>query len=168
MTRRFRAEFEKLWGQTSSRISAYMFCACGNRTDTDDLVQECYLRALRGWEQFNCRGSRQAWLFAIARRTRVDWHRKNRKRKAVVGLDNVDEPSDGLKKPNTDQIETIWEAVKNLDEEQSEVIHLRFAAGLSYVEIAQALGIAVGTVRSRLHRALKTIRRQIEEQNNEA
>ncbi len=161
MTSGFEAEFEELWGHTSGRISAYMFCACGNRADTDDLVQECYLRALRGWGQFDGRGSRQAWLFAIARRTRADWFRQERRKGLVVGLDSVSEFSDGLKESSTDQIETVWQAVNNLDDEQSEVVHLRFAAELSYVEIAGALGIAVGTVRSRLHRALKTIRRQI-------
>jgi len=163
MTSGFEAKFEELWGHTSGRISAYMFCACGNRADTDDLAQECYLRALRGWGQFDGRGSRQAWLFAIARRTRADWFRLKQRERAVVDLDNVSEPCGGLKKPNTDRIETVWQAVNNLDDEQSEVIHLRFAAGLSYIEIAGALGIAVGTVRSRLHRALKTIRRQIGE-----
>lgn len=161
MTSGLEAEFEKLWGNTSGRIGAYMFCACGNRPDTDDLVQECYLRALRGWGQFDGRGSRQAWLFAIARTTRADWFRLKRRERVVADLNDVSEPYDGLKKPNTDRIETVWQAVNNLDDEQSEVIHLRFAAGLSYAEIAGALGIAVGTVRSRLHRALKTIRRQI-------
>jgi RNA polymerase sigma-70 factor (ECF subfamily) len=157
----FEAEFEELWGHTSGKISAYMFCACGNRADTDDLVQECYLRALRGWGQFDGRGNRQAWLFAIARRTRADWFRQKQREHVVADLNDVSEPSDGLKKPNTDRIDAVWQAVNNLGDEQSEVVHLRFAAGLSYIEIAGALGIAVGTVRSRLHRALRTIRQQI-------
>jgi len=157
----FEGEFEELWGHTSGKISAYMFCACGNRADTDDLVQECYLRALRGWGQFDGRGSRQAWLFAIAKRTRADWFRRKQRERVVADLNDVSGPSDGLKTPNTDRIETVWQAVNNLDDEQSEVVHLRFAAELSYVEIAGALGIAVGTVRSRLHRALRTIRQQI-------
>jgi RNA polymerase sigma-70 factor (ECF subfamily) len=161
MTSGFEAEFKELWGHTSSKIGAYMFCACGNRTDMDDLVQECYLRALRRWGQFDGRGSRQAWLFAIARRTRADWFRRKQRERVVAGLNDVSEASDGLKNPNTDRIETVWQAVNNLDDEQSEVVHLRFAAGLSYIEIAGALGIAVGTVRSRLHRALRTVRQQI-------
>ena len=161
MTSGFEAEFKELWGHTSSKIGAYMFCACGNRADTDDLVQECYLRALRRWGQFDGRGSRQAWLFAIARRTRADWFRQRQRERVMADLNDVSEASDGLKKSNSDRIETVWQAVKNLDDEQSEVVHLRFAAGLSYVEIAGALGIAVGTVRSRLHRALRTVRQQI-------
>ena len=161
MTSGFEAEFEKLWGHTSGKIGAYMFCACGNRADTDDLVQECYLRALRGWGQFDGRGSRQAWLFAIARRTRADWFRQKQRERVAADLNNVSESCDGLRKSSADQIETVWQAVNNLGDEQSEVIHLRFAAGLSYVEIAGALGVAVGTVRSRLHRALRTIRQQI-------
>ena len=161
MTSGFEAEFKELWGHTSSKIGAYMFCACGNQADTDDLVQECYLRALRGWGQFDGRGSRQAWVFAIARRTRADWFRQKQRERVAADLNNVNGPCDGLKKSDADRVETVWEVVKNLHDEQSEVVHLRFAAGLSYVEIAGALGIAVGTVRSRLHRALRTIRQQI-------
>lgn len=161
MTSGFEAEFEELWGHTLGKIGAYMFCACGNRADTDDLVQECYLRALRGWGQFDGRGSRQAWLFAIAKRTRTDWFRQKQRERVVADSNDVSEPGDGPKKLNSDRIETVWQAVKKLGDEQSEVVHLRFAAGLSYIEIAGALGIAVGTVRSRLHRALRTIRQQI-------
>ncbi|NLT76940.1 MAG: hypothetical protein GXX98_10490, partial [Planctomycetes bacterium] len=47
-----------------------------------------------------------------------------------------------------------------------EIVHLRFAADLSYDQIAQMLGVPVGTVRSRLHRALKAIREQLEEHEN--
>ena len=167
MTSGFRAEFEKFWADTAGKVRAYMFCACASWTDTDDLVQDCYLRALRGWGQFNGRGSRQAWLFGIARRTRADWFRQKNRKGITVGLENANKPGVSLERPHTEQIESIWKALRRLDAEQSEVIHLRFAAGLSYVEIAKTLGIPVGTVRSRLHRGLKAIRKKIEEQENE-
>ena len=81
MTQRLHREFGTLWEQTRERIRAYMFCACSNPGDADDLAQECYLRALRNWDRFEGRGSRQAWLFTIARNTQVDWFRR-RKRQA--------------------------------------------------------------------------------------
>jgi len=157
-----KKEFDRLWGQTAGKVRAYMFCACGSWADADDMVQNCYLRALRGWEKFDRRGSRQAWLFGIAKRTCADWFRTERRNSAKVGLANFDDLEGGLhERTDAERIETVWAAVKELDVEQVEVIQLRFAAGLSYSEIAGALDIPVGTVRSRLHRGLKAIREKV-------
>lgn len=167
MMGRFKTEFERAWVQSASKVRAYMFCVCGNWADADDLLQDCYLRALRGWGRFNGRASRQAWLFGIAKRTYADWLRRKRREGVVVGSENLDRFSEVVfDKPNTIQIETVWDTIKALKAEQREVIHLRFAAGLSYAEIAQTLGIPIGTVRSRLHRGLRAVREQIEGQEN--
>ena len=82
-------------------------------------------------------------------------------------MESMDEFGDNnLERPDTDRIEVVWEAINNLNEEQKEVVDLRFAAGLSYAEMAQTLAIPIGTVRSRLHRALKAVREQIRELEN--
>ena len=67
---------------------------------------------------------------------------------------------------NINNINKIWDAVKNINTEYSEVIHLRFAAGLSYEQIAHTLEIPIGTVRSRLHRGLKTIKENVGDWEN--
>jgi RNA polymerase sigma-70 factor (ECF subfamily) len=162
MRSRFKIEFDELWARTAANVRAYMFCAAGSWTDADDMAQDCYLRALRGWGQFDGRASRQAWLFGIARRTRADWYRKKMRKSAAVSMADLDEVDGGLcEREDADRIETVWGAIKDLGAEQSEVVHLRFAAGLSYAEIAGALDIPVGTVRSRLHRGLKAIREKV-------
>jgi RNA polymerase sigma-70 factor (ECF subfamily) len=126
------------------------------------MVQNCYLRALRGWEKFDRRGSRQAWLFGIAKRTCADWFRTKRRKGAAVGLANLDDFEGDLHdRSDAERIEAVWAAVEELDAERGEVVHLRFAAGLSYSEIAGALDIPIGTVRSRLHRGLKAIREKV-------
>jgi RNA polymerase sigma-70 factor (ECF subfamily) len=168
MTSELKREFQELWTQTSGKLRAYMYCASESWPDADDMTQDCYLRALRGWNQFDGRASRQAWLFAIARRTRVDWFRRKKREGAAVERENLDRLSKVVPdKPNTDNIEKVWEAARNLKAEHSQVIHMRFAAGLSYAEIAQALDVPIGTVRSRLHRGLKGIREEIGELENE-
>jgi RNA polymerase sigma-70 factor (ECF subfamily) len=168
MRSKLKTEFDQLWVQTAANVRAYMFCACGNWTDADDMVQNCYLRALRGWEKFDRRGSRQAWLFGIAKRTCADWFRTKRCKGAAVGLANLDDLEGGLhERSDANRTEAVWAAVKGLGAEQSHVLHLRFAAGLSYAEIAGALDIPVGTVRSRLHRGLKAIREKIKGSKDE-
>jgi RNA polymerase sigma-70 factor (ECF subfamily) len=164
MTGKFKKEFESVWAGTAGRMRAYMFCACGSWADADDLLQDCYLRALQGWGQFDGSGSRKSWLFGIARRTCADWFRQKKRERAAVSLEKLGES--GQTSPGTqrtDEIEAVWEVVKGLSAEQSEVIHLRFAAELSYDEIGQVVGIPLGTVRSRLHRGLRAVREKIEE-----
>jgi RNA polymerase sigma-70 factor (ECF subfamily) len=162
------SEFQEFWAQTAERLRAYMFCSCESWADADDMVQDCYLRALRAWGQFDGTGSRQAWLFGIARRTCIDWFRRKNREALVVSSENMDEFDKAVAdESNLDHVERIWDAVRCLNAEQSQVIHLRFAAGLSYAQIAHALDVPVGTVRSRLHRGLKQIREHIGEWDNE-
>ena len=163
-----KREFQEFWTQTAGKVRAYMFCACENWTDADDMAQDCYLRALRAWGQFDGKASRQAWLFGIARRTRVDWFRRKKREGLVVHSENMDDfdkvVPDGV---SVDHVERVWNVVKGLNAEQSQVIHMRFAAGLSYAQIAHALEVPIGTVRSRLHRGLKQIKEHIGEWDHE-
>lgn len=161
-------EFQEFWTRTAGKVRAYMFCACENWTDADDMAQDCYLRALRAWGQFDGKASRQAWLFGIARRTRVDWFRRKKRERLVVHSENMDEfDKVDPERSKSDRVERIWDAVKYLNAEQSQVIHMRFAADLSYAQIAQALEVPIGTVRSRLYRGLKQIREHIGDYDNE-
>lgn len=169
MAGEFKREFERVWVQTAGKMRAYMFCVCGSWADADDLLQDCYLRALQGWGRFNGKASRQAWLFGIARRTCADWFRRKSRESASVGWEDLNGFRQVvLERPNADQVEAVWAALKCLNVEQNEVIHLRVAADLSYAEIAQVLRIPVGTVRSRLHRGLRALREKIEGQKNGA
>ena len=125
------------------------------------------MRALKNWSQFDARASRKSWLFAIARRACADWFRHSRHSAVALSAEDLSECADNsVDKKKNDDVEAIWNAVKELKSEQSDVINLRFAAQLSYAEISHALGIPLGTVRSRLHRGVKNIRAKIEELEN--
>ena len=167
MTGEANSEFHDFWILTAGKVRAYMYCASASWADADDMTQDCYLRALRGWRQFDGRSSRQAWLFAIARRTRADWFRQKKREGAAAPSENLRRLSQGREQPDAGNIEKIWDTVRNLKAEHSQAIHMRFAAGLSYAEIAQALEVPIGTVRSRLHRGLKDIRERIGDPTNE-
>jgi RNA polymerase sigma-70 factor (ECF subfamily) len=156
-------EFARFWEQTWGKVKAYMVCACGNRSDADDLAQECYLRALQNWDCFDGRGSRRGWLFTIARNTRADWFRKQFRETRLAHAAGKPEASAESPASGSDDIEMIWRTIEGLEAEHREVIHLRFAADLSYAEIAEMLKVPIGTVRSRLHRGLKTVRERIKE-----
>ncbi len=160
-------EFARFWEQTQGKIKAYMLCVCGRHSDADDLTQECYLRALRNWDGFEGIGNRKGWLFAIARNTRADWFRRQFRQTRVSQLSDEAVAEVTPSGANLDDIEAVWQAIETLESEHREVIHLRFAADLSYAEIAGMLDVPVGTVRSRLHRGLKAVRERVKEQANE-
>ena len=162
-------EFQEFWTQAAGKVRAYMFCVCENSADADDMAQDCCMRALKAWGQYNGSASRQAWLFGIARRTRIDWLRKRKRQISTLDSKTLEQQSNAVsEETNINNIDKVWQAVKNLNTEYSEVIHLRFTAGLSYQQIAHTLEIPVGTVRSRLHRGLKAIKENVGDCENES
>ena len=146
----------------------------GNETDAEDLVQETYARALRAEHQFAPGTNLKAWLFRILRNTFLSSYRRRRNDPTVGGLDTVaaetdaatpsdwllgDVELDRLRKVVADEIEA---ALMTLSEESRTVILLDLE-GLTEVEVADVVGCAVGTVKSRLARARAALRQKLKD-----
>jgi RNA polymerase sigma-70 factor (ECF subfamily) len=133
---------------------------CRDAVAAEDIVQEAFLRALRGFEGF--RGSSpKAWLYAIVRNCFFSWAASNRRQpEAPAGEASdplADIPSDGdtpeaalLRQGEIDQVRSALEAIP---EPFREALALRELDELSYREIAEITGAPIGTVMSRLARA---------------
>jgi len=142
---------------------AYAFARwlTGNATDAEDVVQEACLRALNGIGAY-AGGNARAWLLAIVRNTTFTWLARNRP-KALVLTDDLEAaegsaPAQDTTTPETDLIARADEAllqaaVAGLPTQYRETLVLREFNGLSYRDIADVTGVAVGTVMSRLARA---------------
>jgi RNA polymerase sigma-70 factor (ECF subfamily) len=142
----------------------------GNAADAEDLVQETYARALKAAGQFTPGTDLKAWLFRILRNTFVSLYRRQRHNPVVGGLDTVDPFAQGssdegwlrgdleLDRLRTVVAEEIERALMSLSEEARMVVLLDLE-GLTEVEVAQVVGCAVGTVKSRLSRARAALRR---------
>ena len=143
----------------------------GSAADAEDLVQETYVRALGAAAAFDGRNLK-AWLFRILRNTFIDRYRKQKQHPTQGGLDtihpDVEAPVDAellrgdveihqLRNLVASQIEA---ALMTLTEDARTVILLDLE-GLSEVEVADVLGCAVGTVKSRLSRARLTLRERL-------
>ena len=152
-----------------------------NDHDAQDVVQEAYLRAFKFFDGFHGDDGR-AWLFTIVRNTCYTWLQKNRSRlhdetfdEEFHGIDGdgptlVDSMSHGnpevlLMQQASKQI--INQALERLPVESREAIVLRELEGLSYKEIADIVEVPIGTVMSRLARARKLLREQLEQMNAE-
>jgi len=123
-----------------------------------DLVQETFAqfaRAIQEKQQLKCA---RGYLFGIARHlSQGVWTR--RKSEPLP----LDEESSAVAVPEPDdRIGAARETIASLPSLQREILDLRFAQDLSYAEIAEVLGIPVGTVRSRLHNAIAQLRLRLE------
>jgi RNA polymerase sigma-70 factor (ECF subfamily) len=128
-----------------------------NPQDAEDVVQEAFLKAYKAVGSF--RGSEaKTWMLTIVRNTAMDFLRRHQTRASETQAHPDVEPVDHAPDPERELLEhsrrqQVRRAISNLEPEFREVIVLREMEGLSYKEIAAALGIPMGTVMSRLSRA---------------
>jgi RNA polymerase sigma-70 factor (ECF subfamily) len=149
--------FVLLYRRCHAGIYRFLLQMCGSPALAEDVTQEVFLVLIRGTESFDPdRGSLNAFLYGVARNQIL--HRLRRER-FYVPLE-VDGPAEQQSdsKPleeltRTEMVDTVRKAVLSLPERYREVVVLCDLEELSYVESAEILGCAVGTVRSRLHRA---------------
>jgi RNA polymerase sigma-70 factor (ECF subfamily) len=129
-----------------------------NAHDAEDLVQETFLRAYRGFDRFEPGTNIRAWLFTILHRARTDaFRRAGRSPQTVEMIDEgpaVPAPQEAL----ASGAEDIERALAGLPEVFRMAVVLRDVEDLSYDEIAGVLGVPVGTVMSRIHRGRGLLR----------
>ena len=136
----------------------------GNHEDAEDVVQESLLRAFSALE--NLRGDDpKPWLLAIVRNTSMTWVKRNRNAATRIGLEEeAEDPSEPSPDPEESLLissdrELVRNALQLLPPDFREAIVLRELEGLSYKEIAGAVGVPVGTVMSRLSRGRTWLKR---------
>jgi len=154
-------------------VYALAFHLLGDRDDALDVSQEVFLRVFRTLPSFRGQSALRTWIFRIvvnqARNRQRWWNR--RRRGSQVSLDEHislcgDMSSQGEVLPDRqlaskETATLIWQALERLPFDQKTAIVLREVDGLRYDEIAFSLGIAVGTVKSRLTRARQALRAQL-------
>lgn len=164
--------FEQLIGQYEKKVYHVAFRLTGNHEDASDVAQEAFVRVYTSLPEFRGDSSFSTWLFRIVQNVCWDELRK-RKRQRLTSLDETVSGEDGeiakqIAADATDgpelaleRIETqrvIQESISELDEEYRIVVVMRDIQGYSYNEISDALGINLGTVKSRLNRARNALK----------
>lgn len=126
----------------------------------DDLVQDCLERALRKQHLWLRRGSLRSWLFRLLYRRYIDQQRSARARSRLLVESDGDAP-DPIQAPGQEDslaVANVLEALARLPAEQRAAILLVGVEGLTYAEAARVLGVAVGTLRSRISRGRDRLR----------
>lgn len=147
-------------------IYRYHFSRVGNAPDAEDLTAQTFLAVLESLVRYQHRDNFTAWIFQIARNKLMDHFRGNHSHGEID--ESVVDPAQGdvLEALVRDESRARLKSLLHLlDEEERELIHLRYAAELSFVEIAQLLGRKEDAVRKATRRILDRLSIQMEAQN---
>lgn len=162
-----QAAFGKLVDLYYEMVYAVAFGVLRNRESARDVAQEAFIKAHRELPRFEGKSKFKTWVYRITVNTAIDEHRK--RKRPMESLDATDASDDDeapviIKDPGADPSEKaeqaelrvlILKAVDQLSPDHRAVLVLREYQGLSYEEIAESLGIEMGTVMSRLFYARK-------------
>lgn len=149
---------------TQPDVRRYLVHLTGDPQSADDLAQDTYLRALRSLPRFEGRSSARTWLFTIARRAVADRVRRERARPALHLTDAwqaVAEAAQPRDLPGFEEGVALAELVAALPAERRQAFLLTQLVGLPYAHAATVAGCPVGTIRSRVNRARRTLLAQL-------
>ena len=153
-------QFERLAAESERQVYAVCYHMMGNREDAQDCAQETMLRAFRAFDSFRRDAAFSTWITRIAMNVCTD---ELRKRRPVVSLEQMweekgqdiadDAPSAYAKLEEKERLRLLRAALAELPEDARQMIVLRDIQGMRYDDIAQAMELPLGTVKSRVSRA---------------
>ncbi len=150
--RPFQAFFE------THRAAVWRFCVASvGRGDADDVFQDTFLAALRGYDRRRAAASGQAWIMTIAHHKAMDHHRAARRR-PVPAAELPDVPHHDVLPDGEDP---VWRRVRALPPKQRAAVTLRSVGGLSHAEVARVLGCTEEAARRSAHEGLKRLRQEL-------
>src|SRR4051794_20232582 len=156
--------FGSLFDAYYGPVYRYVAARVGRPSDAEDLAQLVFVKALEALPRYEARGVPfGGWLFRLARNAVIDHIRTRREH---VTLDVIVERSTDDQGPDElaalrQEMDSVVHALRRLTPEQREAIELRFFAGLSAREAAEAMGRQEGTVRGLQFRAIAALRRDL-------
>jgi RNA polymerase sigma factor (sigma-70 family) len=129
----------------------------GNHDLAEEATQQTFVRAWQSADRIDVERDPASWLATIAKRTAIDIYRREARRPARALNDvEADDPALASLPPDLDTLDAVWQvrrAIDALPSEEAMVVRLQHLDGLTHNEISENLGIPVGTVKSRSHRA---------------
>ncbi len=164
-----RSAFGQLVRAYQDRLFHTLVHLTGSFEEAEDVVQETFVQAFTKLSSYQGRAGFYTWIYRIAFNL---WISRRRRRRPEISTDQLhdasgQEPRDGIETPlqqleRQERIALIRVALEQLPSEHRSILILREMEGYDYETIAEMLDVALGTVRSRLHRARLQLKRQLE------
>jgi len=160
------AAWEEIVRHHHEAVFRLAYLIAGDAADAEDVAQSVFIRAYLKLDQYDDSRPLRPWLLGITANQARNKRRSIGRYWHMVGRFLDAHQAETVTEPPADPADAalLWQAVRRLPEASRSVIYLRYFLDLSEAETAEALNIAPGTVKSRAHRALKKLRRIIEEE----
>jgi RNA polymerase sigma-70 factor (ECF subfamily) len=167
-------EFDAIVRRHQRRVHRFLLMLLRDAEEADNLTQECFLRAYQNLGSFRGESSLESWLLRIATNLARDQGRSRKVSfwKRLLGLDG-DQSTGGAELLPSGQaspervllarenVRAVWEVTNELSQQQRAVFLLRFVEEMELHEIASAMGLQVGSVKTHLFRAVQTVRSKL-------
>lgn len=165
------SQFDVLYETYHQDLFSFLYYLVNNREQAEDLLQEVYIRIYKSYATFEGKSSERTWLFSIARHVAIDSFRKNSgwKKRIIGSFDwNKHEIKDISPLPEeisiqNEQVQMLYACLERCSLDYRMVLILRYIQSLSIAETAVALDWSESKVKTTQHRALKKIKRLMEE-----
>ena len=159
-----RQAFKDIISLYQQKVFLLAYSILRNREDALDVVQETFMRLYQKLDAYEKERNFQAWLLQIAKNLSIDYYRKHHARRRELESDRSVEDlhlaaGDHRSNPASSELRRVISAcLEKLGERQRLIFVMRHFNGLEYREIAQILGISVGTVKSLHFKAVRNLR----------
>ena len=166
------AAFQAIVGEYQGRLVQFFYRLCWDRDRAEDFAQELFMKLVRSAHRYQPQGKLSTFIFRVATNLWIDHYRVLRPRPRLYSLD---QPVHGMNKANpaslpddiagpveraidSEEKRRLRQGLESLTEPHRLVFELAVYQQLAYADIAQVLNIPVGTVKSRMHNAVKALR----------
>jgi RNA polymerase sigma-70 factor (ECF subfamily) len=170
--------FELLLGRHRKSVYNFILRFVGDKETAEDLLQETFMRVIKGADAYKRQAKFTTWLYTIARNLCVDQTRRRKHRRhasldapmdtseesgTLLDVIASNEMASDRKSVNKELFATMQRAIAGLSEEQREVFLMREFLDLPFKQIAEVVGVPENTVKSRMRYALEKLRLELDE-----
>ena len=157
------AAFGRLYDRFVQRIYRYVYSRVGNAHEAEDITSQTFIAAYESLRRYRERGQFLAWLFRIARSKINDHFRRSRREVGLDAAERIVEVDDALGALiQNEELIRLQALIKKINDDERELIRLRYVADLSFVEMAELLGKREDAVKKSVYRLLGRLKGQME------
>jgi len=155
------AVFDSIYYETNSLVFYTILSIVKDKSLAEDLMQDCYLKALQKIHSFKPRYSFKSWIVVIARNLAINEY--NRRKKELSFDPSVDDYIFGVSESNSEKELLVKEMIENLDPIEREIVLLHVVGDLKHREIADIVKKPLGTVTWLYNKAIKKLKEEFGE-----